>query len=216
MEEKTRKKLITLVIFLIILIAIGYLVGTEINEWCEWWKVRKEYMRMGFAEDKFPYRMYTAEELAEKGLYPESLYEDVPTRIRPEETYAIFRQALINGDLDKAAECFIEEQQKEIREGLERVKKEGLLQNMLNDLPEKLEDTYTYNEGVENRNLDKTSLTSYDYVKPYDSERIAHTIGFVKNKNGDWKNVFIYYGSSEPIVVEDGASVEIKEVDYEP
>ena len=188
-KPKSKKKIIAVVVFLIILIAVGYLVGIEVNDW---WQVRKEYIKMGYASDKFPFRMYTAEELAEKGLYPESLYEDVPTRTRPEETYAIFHQALIDEDLKKAAECFIEEQQKEIREGLEKVRKEGLLQNMLNDLPEKLEDTYMYNEGVENRDLNKISLTSYDYVKPNDPEKMAHTIGFVKNKNGDWKIEDIY------------------------
>lgn len=168
---------------------MGYLVGVEVNRW---WQVRKEYVRMGFAEDKFPFRMYTAEELAEKGLYPESLYEDVPTRTRPEETYAKFRQALIDDNLDIAAECFIEEQQEEIREGLERVKNQGLLQDMINDLPKKLEDTYKYTEGIETRNLDRVSLSSYDYVKPNDPERMTHTIGFVKNKNGDWKIEDIY------------------------
>lgn len=178
------KKIITIIVFLIILIAVGYFVWTEASDW---WRVRKEYVRMGFASDKFPFRIYTKEELIERGTFPEDLYSEIPTRTRPEETYAKFRQALIDGDLDKAAGYFIEEKQKEIREGLERVKKEGLLQDMLNDLPEKLEDTYIYNEGVENRNLDRISLTSYDYVKSHDPERIAHTIGFVKNKNGDWK-----------------------------
>ena len=183
MKEKTRKKLITLVIFLIILIALGYVIGIEYNKW---WQARKEYIKMGYASDKFPFKMYTAEELAEKGLYPESLYEDVPTRTRPEETYAIFRQALIDGDPDKAIECFIEEKRKEIREGLQRVKEQGFLQEMLRDLPERLEDTYKYTEGAENRDLDSRSLASYYYVLPDDPEREAQTIFFVKNKDGDW------------------------------
>lgn len=182
-EPKTRKKIITIVIFLIILIAVGYLIGTEINDW---WQARKEYVKMGYASDKFPFRMYTAEELADKGIYPESLYEDVPTRIRPEQTYTKFREALIDEDLDKAAECFIEEKKEETQEGLQRVKEQGFLQEMLRDLPERLEDTYKYTQGVENRDLDKTSLASYYYLLPDDLEREAQTIFFVKNKHGDW------------------------------
>ena len=141
---------------------------------------------MGYASDKFPFKMYTVKELAEKGLYPESLYEDVLTRTRPEETYAIFRQALIDGDLDKVTECFIEGKRKETREGLQRVKKQGFLQEMLRDLPERLEDTYKYTESAENRDLDSRSLASYYYVLPDDPERETQTIFFVKNKDGDW------------------------------
>ena len=59
LKPKGKKKIITIVIILIILIAAGYLVGTEINQW---WKVRKEYIRMGLAENKFPFRMYTEKE----------------------------------------------------------------------------------------------------------------------------------------------------------
>ncbi len=178
MKERTRKKIITLVIFLIILIALGYIVGIEYNKW---WQVRKEYIKMGYASEKFPFKMYTVEELAEKGLYPESLYEDVPTRTRPEETYVIFRQALIDGDLDKAAECFIKDQQDDWKESLYEIKHKGLLQEMLNDLPEKIENIPTTG-----------SLTSYEYVIPTDPERFVHTITFTKNKDGDWKIDGIY------------------------
>jgi len=182
-KNKTRKKITTVVIFLIIFGILAYWVGIQANGW---WQVRKEYIEMGYASDKFPYKMYTAEELAERGLYPESLYENVLTRTRPEETYAKFRKALVEEDFDTAAECFVIDQQQEIREGLKRVKEDGLLQKMLDDLPGKLEDIYIYNESVENRDFDKTSLTSYDYVRPNDSSRMAHVISFVKNRHGDW------------------------------
>lgn len=177
-KPKSKKKIIAVVVFLIILIAAGYLVGTEVNDW---WQVRKEYIKMGYASDKFPFRMYTAEELAEKGIYPESLYEDVPTRTRPEQTYVKFRQALIDEDLDKAAECFIKEQQKDWKESLYEIRDKGFLQKMIDDLPEKVENTSITG-----------SLTSYEYVIPTDPERFLHTITFVKNKNGDWKIDGIY------------------------
>ena len=114
-ERRPRnKKIITVVIFFIILISLVYLVGTEANRW---WQARKEYVRMGLASDKFPFRMYTEKELVEKGIWPveSEYYNSIPTRTTPEETYAIFRQALIDGDLDKAAECFVESQQEDWR-----------------------------------------------------------------------------------------------------
>ena len=182
-RKKTRKKITTVVIFLIILGVLGYWVGIQVNDW---WQVRKDYIDRGLASDKFPFKLYTTEELAERGLYSESLYEDVPTRITPEETYAKFRQALIDEDFDTAAECFVEGRREESRTGLQRVKDQRFLQEMIRDLPERLEDTYKYTEGVENRNLDTISLASYYYLLPDDSAREAQTIFFVKNKHGDW------------------------------
>jgi len=182
-KKKRQKKITAIVIFLIIFGILAWWLGIQVSEW---WKARKEYVEMGFASDKFPFRMYTAEELAEKGLYPEALYENVATRTRPEETYAKFRQALIDEDFDTAAECFVKENRKEVREGLENVKKEGFLQEMLNDLPEKLEDTYIYTEHTGEIDLDRNSLTSYYYILPNDPSRDAQTIFFEKNKHGDW------------------------------
>jgi len=68
-EKKwTRKKTVSLVLFIIIFGAIIYVGWTQYQEW---YQARKELIRMGFAEDKFPYRMYTQEELREKGLLPD-------------------------------------------------------------------------------------------------------------------------------------------------
>lgn len=62
------KKLITVVIFLIIILAVVYVMGLELNRW---WQVRKEYIRAGLANDRFPFRMYTEQELIDKGAMPE-------------------------------------------------------------------------------------------------------------------------------------------------
>jgi len=190
MKERTRKKLITVVIFLIILIALGYLIGVEYNKW---WQVRKEYIEMGFASDKFPFKMYTEEELARKGIWPveSPTLINMPTRRRPEQTYVEFREALINEDFKKAAGYFIKEQQDSWLESLKEIKQKGYLKEMLDDLPEKLEDTYFYTDDVtgkdtKNRDLDHTAMSSYYYVLKDDPERMAHVISFVKNWDGDW------------------------------
>lgn len=182
-RNKTRKKINTVVIFLIIFGILAYWVGIQTNSW---WQVKKEYIKMGYASDKFPYKMYTAEELAEKGLYPESLYENVPTRTRPEETYTKFRKALIEEDFDTAAECFINYKKKEARAILEQINNQDLILEMLKEMPVSLEETYKYTEDAEIRDLNKTSLASYYYIVPNDTEREAQTIFFIKNKYGDW------------------------------
>lgn len=174
-KSKTRKKITTIVIFLIILIAVGYLIGTEINQW---WQVRKEYIKMGYASDKFPYRMYTEEELARKGIWPveSPSLNAIPTRTTPEETYAKFRQALIGGDLDTAVECFAEEKRDQIRNGLSEVLDDKELKSqMLQDLPEK----------IENVEIDD-STTYYDYSVIRNGEKWAQTMTFVKDWSGDW------------------------------
>jgi len=86
MEQKKNKnkKMIGIIIFLMILIVLIYWVSIEINEW---WKYRRVYVEQGLASDKFPYRLYTEQELIEIGKFPEDLYSNIPTKIRPEETY---------------------------------------------------------------------------------------------------------------------------------
>jgi len=177
-ERKPKnKKIITVVIFFIILIALVYLVGTEANRW---WQVRKEYVRMGLASDKFPFRMYTEKELVEKNLWPveSDYYNSIPTRTTPEETYAIFRQALIDGDLDKAAECFVKNQQEDWKKSLIEIKEKELLQEMIDDLPSQIETK---------EDLNKTALISYEYTVIKDGKGYTHFMSFIKGLKGDWK-----------------------------
>ena len=70
------KKIITVVIFLIIIIAVIYVLGIE---GARWWQERQKWIKMGFASDKFPFRMYTEEELVEKGVSPEIIKMFYPT-----------------------------------------------------------------------------------------------------------------------------------------
>jgi len=182
---------VSILILIIIFGIFAIWVGIEVNNW---WKVRKEYVRIGFAEDKFPYRMYTERELVEKGLWSgeSPALNAVPTRTTPEETYVIFRQALIDGDLDKAVECFIKAKQEAWRSSLYEIKNKGFLQEMLNDLPDKLEDAYFYTDDItgkdtKNRDLNHIAISSYYYISKNDPEKMAKTMTFSKDWNGDWK-----------------------------
>jgi hypothetical protein len=185
------RKIVSLVLFVIILSAIVYWAGIQYSEW---WKVRKQYIDMGFASDKFPYRMFTERELVERGLWSgeSPALNAVPTRTTPEETYAKFRQALIDWDIDKAVECFVKEKKEEWRKSLYEIKEKGYLLEMLNDLPEKLEDTYIYTEDITQEKMgvdylsDESSVIYY-YVPRSDSKKIAQTMKFIKNWRGDWE-----------------------------
>lgn len=192
-RKRRSRKLVSLALFVIIFSSIVFVGYQTYNRW---YQERKEFIRMGFAEDKFPFRMLTERELAEKGLLAVESQDliNTPTRVRPEETYAIFRQALIDGDMDKAAECFVKEKKDEVFEGLQNVKSKGLLLDMLNDLPDKLEDTYFYTDDAtgqdtKSRDLNHVALSSYYYVLKSDTKprKDAHTISFEKNWDGDWK-----------------------------
>lgn len=189
-KQGRRRKLVSFAIILIILIAFVTFAAIEVNRW---WQVRKEYVKMGFAEDKFPYRMYTERELVETGRWIGESQEliNTPTRVRPEQTYAIFRQALMDGNMDKAVDCFVKNRKEEWRKSLYEIKEKEYLKNMLNDLPEKLEDTYFYTdditgEGTKDRDLDHTTMSSYYYISKNDPERMAQTMTFLKNFDGDW------------------------------
>ncbi|MDP2922955.1 MAG: hypothetical protein Q8O30_04465 [Candidatus Omnitrophota bacterium] len=185
------RKIVSLILFVIILSAVVYYAGIQYSEW---WKVRKQYIDMGFASDKFPYRMFTERELVEKGIWPVESQEliNTPTRTRPEQTYAIFRQALVDDDMDVAAGCFIKEKVDEWKKSLYEIKEKGYLPEMLSDLPEKLEDTYIYTDDAtgkdtKSRDLDHTAMSSYDYITEKNGKNYSHVISFIKNWDGDWK-----------------------------
>jgi len=192
-EKKPKnKKIITAVIFFIIILALVYGGGGEV---VKWWKEKQELVKMGFVHDKFPFTPLTEEELVRKGLWSgeSQWYDSIPTRTTPEETYAIFRQALIDGDIDKAVGCFVEKKRSEWKDGLKRVLADQNLKNeMLNDLPVKLEDTYVETEEVINKkmediNLNKISVFDYEYSVLKNGKKWAHAVIFQKDFDGDWK-----------------------------
>lgn len=191
-NKSKKKKWITIVIFFIIILAIGSLIATE---GVKWWQDKQKWVKMGFAHDKFPFRMLTEEELVRKGLWSgeSEWYNSIPTRITPEETYNKFRQALIDGDLNRAVECFVKEKQGEWEKSLNDINERGYLREMVNDLPEKLEDTYLYTEDILGKNIkdiDLNKISSMNYIYSLKSDKRikpeGRTILFVKNFDGDW------------------------------
>lgn len=183
-KKRGARKIVSLVLFVIILSAVVYYAGTQYSEW---WKVRKQYIDIGFASDKFPFRMFTERELVGKGIFPVESQElmNVPTRITPEETYTTFRQALIDWDVDKAVSCFVKEKQAKYRENLLKAKEEGRIPEIIKKLT---------NISPEGERVTKGStgdaLTSYELLykeKESDIKFISHSIGFVKDWNGDWR-----------------------------
>ena len=179
-EPKPKKrKIITVVIFFIVLSVILY-VG--IDETMQWWQEKQMWVKAGFASDKFPFRMFTERELVEKGLWSGESQQlnAIITTVRPEETYAKFRQALIDEDLDVATKCFTKEQQEAWRKSLYEIKDKGFLQGMIDDLPEKLEDSIQ-------RDLNNTSIESYAYVLNNDPQESVRILEFSKSWEGEWK-----------------------------
>jgi len=178
-----KRKIITAIVFIIIFLAVVYFGWTQYSAW---WQVRKEYVKMGFAEDKFPYRMYTERELVEKGLWSgeSPALNAVPTRTTPEETYAIFRQALIDGDFDKAVECFIKSKQAEYKDALIKAKEE----ERIDEIIKKLTEISPEGERITVGSIGDSS-TSYEFFykeKEDDEKFTSHTIVFYKDWNGDW------------------------------
>jgi hypothetical protein len=177
-KQQKRKKIATIVIFLIIFGIFAFWGGLQLNKW---WQARKELIDMGFASNKFPFRLYTERELVEMGRWAVESQEliNTPTRIRPEQTYTKFRQALIDGDIDKAAECFTKEKREEWEKSLYDIKEKGFLKEMIGDLPEKI-------QIPTEENLNETALTSYDYESEKDGKWYSHILSFEKNWDGDW------------------------------
>jgi len=180
-RKPKKKKIITAVIFFIIIIALFYLGASEFNKW---WQEKQKWIKMGFASDKFPFRMLTEEELVRKGLWSgeSEWYNSIPTRTTPEQTYAIFKQALIDGDFDKAVECFTEEKRAGYKEAMIKAKEEGRIPEILKQLTE------IYPDGdkiVKGQN--RISSVTYEFFIIENGKKTSHPIDFSKDFNGDWK-----------------------------
>jgi len=182
-EKRGSKKIVSLVLFIIIFCAIVYIGWSSCSDW---YKERQQWVKMGFAEDKFPYKMLGERELVEKGLWSgeSPALNAVPTRTTPEETYAKFRQALIDGDIDKAVECFTKEKQDEYRDALTKAKDEGRFTGII----DKLKDITPEGKEITNKSTGSSS-TSYEFFykeNQNDTYTTSHTIVFYKNWDGDW------------------------------
>ena len=182
-NKRGSKKIISLALFIIIFSAIIFFAWTQ---YVRFYHERKPYIDSGLASDKFPFRFYSERELADMGRMVVESQElmNVPTRTTPEETYATFRQALIDWNIDKAVSCFTKEKQAEYRKSLLKAKEEGRIPEIV----EKLKDITPEGERITKGSVGDAS-TSYELLykeKETDEKFISYPIIFEKNWDGDW------------------------------
>jgi len=171
MKIKDRKTI--LIIFLLLTIITSIIGKVYFDKWLE---VKMKKIEFGLAEPTFPFRDYTQEELNK--MYPQIKNADVPTRTTPEETYAKFRQALKENNLQMAIEQLSRESERygENVEFLKKVYNKGELERGLEDYPE--------NVWRENFGESRGSLCYEQQIK---GEGFIGCISFIKDSNGDWK-----------------------------
>lgn len=164
------KKIIIIGIVLIILTTGG---GIYLNHWA---KQKMQKVQLGLAEPNFPYRDYTEEELAK--MYPQIKYADVATRVAPEETYAKFRQALQENNLELAIEQLSAESEKYWKNVkiLTDAYQQGKFSEAYQSYPEKITKSSMYE-----------SLAEYYYLEKRGEYNLRQSINFIKDANGDWK-----------------------------
>jgi len=138
-----------------------------------WFLGKQERVLTGTARPEFPYNDYTIDEMNK--MYPQYVENNAPTIQTPEQTYDKFRAALRKGDLDEAVKCcFREGEQMKWRDGLEEIKNEGLLDDMIKDLGEIEKETMNDWEA------------NYSYATIKDGEKIGHIVSFIKTSQGIW------------------------------
>ena len=165
------KKIITVGIICLVLVT-G--LGIYANKWTG---EKMQKVVLGLAGPNFPYREYTEEELAK--MYPQIKYADVPTRVAPEESYAKFRQALKENNLEMALEQFSKsstKRHKEYVDTLTNFHKENKFQELYQYYPEKITKVYM-----------AESIGQYEYDRIEDKKVFLNSIDFTKDANGDWK-----------------------------
>jgi len=141
-----------------------------------WWEIKQIKIEKGLASEKFPWRDYTQEELAK--MYPQIKYADVPTRITPEETYAKFRQALKDNNLEMAIEQLAEESEKyeENKQTLTQAYKNNIFSDAVKNYPETI---WRSNFG--------DSIGQLCYEQIHEDGKFVGCSSFIKDVNGDWK-----------------------------
>ncbi|OIO47373.1 MAG: hypothetical protein AUJ32_03075 [Parcubacteria group bacterium CG1_02_40_82] len=141
-----------------------------------WWEIKQIKIEKGLASEKFPWRDYTQEELAK--MYPQIKYADVPTRITPEETYAKFRQALKDNNLEMAIEQLAEESEKyeENKQTLTQAYKNNIFSDAVKNYPETI---WRSNFG--------DSIGQLCYEQIHEDGKFVGCSSFIKDANGDWK-----------------------------
>lgn len=135
-----------------------------------WYLWKQDLIITGQAQDKFPYRRYTQEEL--NRLYPQYPNADVATRQTPEETYTKFIAALKNNDLEEIMKNFKSKKYQEYRTSF----------GLDIDNHEMDKNTKLFNRKLILRN--KLNTFSSYYLEGIDKK---YFIEFVKDADGVWK-----------------------------
>ncbi len=164
-------KIIIIGVIAIIIFAVG---GFYANKW---FVIKMKKVQLGLAESTFPYRSYTQEELNK--MYPQIKYADVATRTTPEETYAKFRKALKENNLEMAIEQFSRASNKRYKKYVDlltKFYKENKFKELYKYYPEKIIKSSMYE-----------SIAQYNYDKIENGEVFINSIDFTKDANGDWK-----------------------------
>lgn len=160
--------------YIAIIIVLAVVAGVFFGY--KWYETKMQKVDLGLAERNFPYRDYTESELAK--MYPQIKYADVETRITPEQTYAKFRQALKENNLEMAIEQLGKESEKykENANTLTKFYQEKKFQELHQHYSEKIEKSSMYE-----------SIASFYFLKEQNENSLRQYIGFVKNSQGDWK-----------------------------
>ena len=166
------KKIIIIGLMAIILAAV---LGIGLDLWTA---KKMEKVALGLARPDFPYADYTEEELNE--MYPQIKYADIATRVTPEETYAKFRQALKENNLEMAIEQLSGESEKykETKETLKNFFDEGKFKDLYLHYPDKISKTNMY---------ESIAQYEYDYYSEEYRQQLIGSMDFIKDANGDWK-----------------------------
>lgn len=169
--NKTKK----IILIGIVVVVLAGLCNFYVNKWME---TKAKKIELGLAESKFPYRDYTQEELNK--MYPQIKYADVPTRITPEQTYAKFRQALKENNLEMALEQLSGESRGygESVNTLTNFYNKNKFQELYKHYPEKIKESML---------AESIAQYEYDYYSPEYKQELVGSIDFLKDANGDWK-----------------------------
>ena len=124
---------------------------------------------------KWENEWYYADELKEK--YPPQEYH-VEAKNTPEEVYQNFRQALLDGDKEKALGCIVEEKRESYRQDFN---KEELLKEF------KKISGVTEIEKSEDDSYDNRTYYYYYLEGENKENNIPHSITFIKTEGGYWK-----------------------------
>lgn len=159
-------------IIIVLAVAVGAFFGYK------WYETKMQKVGLGLAEQNFPYRDYSEEELTK--MYPQIKYADVATRITPEQTYAKFRQALKENNLEIALEQLSKESEryKENADTLTKFSQENKFQELQQHYSEKIEKANMY-EAI--------AQYEYEYYSVQYKQDLIGSINFIKDGNGDWK-----------------------------